>query len=281
MEVFISWSGRRSEAAAKAVKDWLPYLINDVEPWLSSSDIDKGSRWSSEIAAHLDSAKVGIICVTPANLHEDWLLFEAGALAKKVAKPYVCPLLVGLKPADLKEPLAQFQATTIERDDFFRLVVTLNQALEAEALPAAHLETAFKHWWPELEAKFRSLPNDHETEPVPRGERDMIEEILGLLRNLSRAADTASATIAMPKRLSPVAAAERQKRYDAFSKAVRLIEPDIETVLAKEEADTEVFEVRTKHGRSFRFVVPWVVPAEQIHPWIISAVAASANRKDR
>jgi hypothetical protein len=84
MEVFISWSGPRSGAVATALKGWLPLVVNALKPWLSSADIDKGARWGKEIAEHLQTAKAGIICLTPSNTRSDWLLFEAGALSKTV-----------------------------------------------------------------------------------------------------------------------------------------------------------------------------------------------------
>jgi TIR domain len=65
VDVFISWSGDRSRAAADALRDWLPKIINAVRPWLSSADIDKGARWNVDIAAKLEAAKIGILCLTP------------------------------------------------------------------------------------------------------------------------------------------------------------------------------------------------------------------------
>jgi hypothetical protein len=31
--------------------DWLPYVINAVEPWLSSAGIRSGIRWAQDVAA--------------------------------------------------------------------------------------------------------------------------------------------------------------------------------------------------------------------------------------
>ena len=90
MDVFISWSGQRSRAVAEALKKYLPMIVNDLNPWLSSTDIDKGSRSSEEIAVALTNAKAGIICLTPNNLKEPWILFEAGAIAKTVREKPLC-----------------------------------------------------------------------------------------------------------------------------------------------------------------------------------------------
>jgi hypothetical protein len=135
MDVFISWSGKRSGAAAEALREWLPQIINALKPWLSVADIDKGARWGSEIALKLKAAKAGIICLTPSNLHSDWLLFDAGALAKTIENTYVCPFLLGLEPADVKGPLAQFQSTRANKTDVLKILRTLNGALGESALP--------------------------------------------------------------------------------------------------------------------------------------------------
>jgi hypothetical protein len=97
MDVFISWSGERSRVAAEALRAWLPKIINAIKPWLSSADIDKGARWSTDVASRLEAAKAGIICLTQNNLHSDWILFEAGALSKTLQNTYVCPFLIGLE----------------------------------------------------------------------------------------------------------------------------------------------------------------------------------------
>src|SRR6266581_8474724 len=107
MDIFISWSGLRSEAVAKTLHGWLPKIVNAFKPWLSSADIDKGARWNSELTSTLQQSRAGIICLTPSNLHADWILFESGALSKQVEHTFVCPLLIGLEPADVKGPLSQ------------------------------------------------------------------------------------------------------------------------------------------------------------------------------
>lgn len=42
MKVFISWSGSKSQEVAKILKQWIPCVIQSVEPYFSSADIDKG-----------------------------------------------------------------------------------------------------------------------------------------------------------------------------------------------------------------------------------------------
>jgi hypothetical protein len=46
MRVFISWSQERSRIVARALYDWLPAIIQSLEPWMSSADIGAGVQWS-------------------------------------------------------------------------------------------------------------------------------------------------------------------------------------------------------------------------------------------
>jgi hypothetical protein len=186
MDVFISWSGERSRVAAEALRSWLPKIINAIKPWLSSADIDKGARWSTDVATRLEIAKAGIICLTPSNLHSDWILFEAGALSKTLKNTFVCPLLIGLEPADLKGPLAQFQTTRAIKEELLPLLKTLNGALGDNALSDSHIDEAFEVFWPKLEEQLKKLPPDGASSLPSRTERDLLEEILQYVRNQSR-----------------------------------------------------------------------------------------------
>ena len=190
MDVFISWSGERSMRAAEALRAWLPKVINVLKPWLSATDIDKGARWGADVSDRLEQAKFGIICLTPGNLHSDWILFEAGALSKALQNTYVCPLLFGLQPAGVKGPLAQFQATRAIKEDLQKLLQTINSALGAQSLSETHLNEAFDVWWPKLDEQFQNLPNEDEHEAPTRPEREILEEILALMRSQARSSSS-------------------------------------------------------------------------------------------
>jgi hypothetical protein len=194
MDVFISWSGERSRAAAEALRGWLPKIINAIKPWLSSADIDKGARWSTDVATRLEAAKASIICLTPSNLHSDWILFEAGALSKTLKNTFVCPFLIGLEPSDVKPPLAQFQATRATKEDVLKLLKTLNGALGDSALPETHIDEVFDVWWPKLESLLKKLPVEESSANPHRPDRELLEEILALVRNQSRPVENAPST---------------------------------------------------------------------------------------
>jgi hypothetical protein len=186
MKVFLSWSGETSRRLAEALREWLPAVLQAVEPWMSAADIDKGARWSADIAGELEQAKVGVLCLTRDNLAAPWVLFEAGALSKTLQKTYVCPYLLGLRPADLRGPLVQFQAAEATEADTRRLVATINAALGPKALSERSLDRAFATWWPELEKVLKALPPARPGARPARSERDLLEEVLSLVRDLAR-----------------------------------------------------------------------------------------------
>jgi len=52
---------------AEALKEWLPNVIQAVDPWVSSSDIDAGMRWTPALAEQLQQTQLGILCLTAEN----------------------------------------------------------------------------------------------------------------------------------------------------------------------------------------------------------------------
>ena len=102
MKVFLSWSGEKSHKVALVFRDWFLSVIQSLVPYVSSEDIDKGTRWSTDIAKELEDSSFGILCVTKENLTAPWLTFEAGALSKTMDKSFVSPFLFDIKRSDRK-----------------------------------------------------------------------------------------------------------------------------------------------------------------------------------
>lgn len=183
MRILVSWSGARSQQLARGVKDLLKLTIQATDPWMSSEDIEKGSRWFQEIGDVLNDATFCVVCVTPENRQSLWLAFEAGAVAKAVGKSHVCPLLLELAPSDIVGPLSHFQVTSVGRDDVFKMVQAVNNCLGEKSLPASILDRSFGSAWPEFERAIAAI----EQAPSPKPERptrELLEEILGHTREL-------------------------------------------------------------------------------------------------
>jgi hypothetical protein len=190
MKVFLSWSGTRSHKVALVFRDWLPSVIQEIVPYVSSEDIDKGARWSTDIAKELADSTFGILCVTRDNINAPWLTFEAGALSKTMDKSFVSPFLFDIKRSEVDGPILQFQSTIFEKDDLKKLVKTLNKACEKDGLASDRLEKAFEVWYPTLASELNKLidiqPNpveEESTELHSPHTQEILEEILELSRN--------------------------------------------------------------------------------------------------
>lgn len=186
MQVFISWSGERSRKIAAALRDWLPLVIQALDPWFSPEDIDKGARWLADLNSQLQQRSVALICLTPENLTAPWLLFEAGALSKAIDSSCVSPVLLGVEPVDLEGPLAQFQATALNQTDIRRLLATLNRRLE-KPLDERQIDTAFALLWPQLESQVHALLKAGPAGKVKhRPESSILDEVLSKVRTIER-----------------------------------------------------------------------------------------------
>jgi ribosomal protein L7/L12 len=188
MKVFISWSGDRSKAIAEELRDWLPTIVQSLEPFVSTQDVPPGGRGLNVLASQLQDCSFGILCLTQENKQEPWIHFEAGALSKVIDVSRVVPLLLDLKVSDLTGPLVQFQAIPIEeRSGVFSLI----RALADESSPPlteSRLQRLFDAFWPELETKVSLLKQVSGSKPrqEARSEREILEEILLLSRNTER-----------------------------------------------------------------------------------------------
>jgi len=162
----------------------LPSVIQAVRPFMSAEDIDKGARWSIDIAKELESSSFGILCVTPDNVDSSWLNFEAGALSKALDASRVTPLLFGVRPTDLQGPLGQFQATRSDQDDIWKLVRSVNRHCSPIMLEEDRLREAFDKWWPGLEAQLKILANEPRVaHPSPVDTSAVLQEMLVLIRS--------------------------------------------------------------------------------------------------
>ena len=215
MKVFLSWSGNKSEKIAMVFRDWLPEVIQEIEPFLSSEDIETGSRWSTDIAKELADTSFGILCVTRQNIAAPWLNFEAGALSKTIDSARVCPFLFDISGLEVKGPLLQFQSATPKKDDLKKLVSSINKACEKNPLSEERFNETFDIWYPNLDEKLTELKNakdeaDGEEDngaPDTKENPEILEEILELTRTnqkLIRALEKDSATVKALNELNPM-----------------------------------------------------------------------------
>jgi len=188
METLISWSGERSRSLARTLREWLPYALQRVEPWMSDKDIYAGTRWAGELGTRLGKINFGIVCVTPENVNAPWVLFEAGALAKSLDFGRVVPVLLDMKSTDLGGPLSQFQGVETNEEGMKSLILSLNQALhDKDRMTDEQAAKIFNVWWPQLKESISGIIAEAPltTAKPAKSDRQLLEEILEISRRLT------------------------------------------------------------------------------------------------
>ncbi|WMJ22192.1 toll/interleukin-1 receptor domain-containing protein [Paludicola sp. MB14-C6] len=186
MKVFISWSGELSKKIAEILKRKIPCIIQSVEVFYSSNDIQKGENWDAKLVDELASCNFGIVCLTQENVNAPWVHFESGALSKALDSR-VSALLIDINPSELKGPLSKFQNTKIDKEDFKLLMTSINNATESK-LSKEVLEETFEMVWKSIDEEIKSVlssvkPSMNQPQPKASQENSQaIEEILVLLR---------------------------------------------------------------------------------------------------
>ena len=187
MRIFISWSGDLGQRVARQLREWLPNVIQAADPYLSATDIKKGSEWFADISKGLRESDFGVVCLTRESLDSNWIHFEAGAIANKFDMDRTACFLVDVEASDVKPPLGQFQHTLANREDVLGLVETLNAIVAEKPLSAEQLRKSFTKWWPDLESSLEEIRNSVGRSPKPgRSDTEKLDEVLELSRSTLR-----------------------------------------------------------------------------------------------
>ena len=233
MKVFISWSGTRSQRIGEIFRVWLPSVLQAIVPYFTPSDIDKGTRWASDIAGQLETSDVGLLILTPENVTAQWMLFEAGALSKKLDASKVCPILFGMEPSDLTGPLTQFQLTVFSKHDILRLMTDLNVALGSRSLETSIFDNIFDTFWPNLETRVKEVMKQDAgsgTEPK-RKEREIMEEVLELTRTMAvQVSQVDKAVRSPPRPAAAVSYPETGQLAVKFGELLEAMEPNYDVI---------------------------------------------------
>lgn len=184
LSVFISWSGKRSGAIAKVFSEWLADGFQFTEPFISK-DIGAGQRWNAVLAEALDNCYFGVIILTRENLHSDWILFEAGALAKHLGKSCVIPCLVDIEPSDVMLPLSEFQCVKLP-SELKKVLTALNDA-QPDPWDGSKVDRLFSKFEPLFRADFEKTLAEHSIVLPDTGQLSntelMLQEVLQIVRS--------------------------------------------------------------------------------------------------
>jgi hypothetical protein len=249
-DVFVSWSGTASAEVAEVLSEWLPVVLPGTKPWMSKLDITKGKPWFQEISDQLARCRVCIICVTPTNVKSTWLYYEAGAIAREQDHAHICTYLIGLDPSGLAAtPLAQYQATSADEADTWRLIKAINKALGAphnEQVLRGH----FKANWSALADKLTNIHISMNQEKPTQDNQDLSPEAR---RVLMEAAKDDRGVVAMGKTMHG---------FDLIVNKTKMCDPNDARVEAtyraavKELVDQRLLDPQGSGGTSFVLTKP-------------------------
>lgn len=157
-KVFISWSGELSHEVAKILRKKLPAIIQSVEVFFSSTDIQKGENGVQAISKSLQDSQISIVILTKENKDKPWILFEAGCIHGHGG--IFCSLLIDVSTEEITGPLLQFQHTLFNEEDFFNLLCTVNEKT-AHPLERDVLRESLEGHWPGIKNKVNQKIKDY------------------------------------------------------------------------------------------------------------------------
>lgn len=201
MKVFLSWSKPRSKLVAEALADWLPDVIPGVHPFMSEQSLRAGTFHHEALRREFKDSKYCVVCVTPENIREPWLNYEAGAIAERL-DGCTCPYLFDDATfSDLgPTPLSRLQGRRANEEETFTLVQEIASGLPAEYQPK-RLRRLFEAFWPRLDAKLKAIPKATET-PEPAVKVDREAEVFQMIQGMREQQAT------MARQLAKLAALE-------------------------------------------------------------------------
>lgn len=136
MNVFLGWSGTYAQQIAEALKQALDQLVGPgpdspaaLRTWLSTTDIDSGSRWWEALHQALGEADHGIVVITQDAVFSSWLPHEMGALSRQGVTLHL--VLADTPPALVPEPLKGIQYVTTSREHISRLISAIARQAKA------------------------------------------------------------------------------------------------------------------------------------------------------
>jgi hypothetical protein len=197
MKIFISWSGKQSEEVAKKVKEFIFSFVDEgkLDIFVSSQDIEGGSKWENVLAGELKDTDFSIICLNKSNYFQPWVLYEAGAISKNNDTTSVVPLLFKMEPGEIpsNNPLSKFQAVSFFKEERVYSLVKLILDKAGLTIPEKILkhtfETEYKKYSKEINKTIEENKLDEDKKDTKKSKSDtdkILEELLEYSRNQDR-----------------------------------------------------------------------------------------------
>lgn len=151
--IFISWSGEKSQKIAIAFQRWIDKYFN-FNIWLSCKEIVLGKAWDPQIQEALKKADVGVFFITKENVFAPWINFEAGGISKGDPEKNVCIVKIDINDIPKESPLFHYQSCMFNKEGIFNL---LNKVLRNDSLPDDSFKILFENYWGELYKEYLKI----------------------------------------------------------------------------------------------------------------------------
>lgn len=195
MKIFVGWSGDRSKAVAAALRDWIPLVLHEAEPWLPSRQ-----DACLEDGKDLEGSQFGILCVTRESLDTPWLHFDAGALSQRLEAAAIWPCIVDVDPGELDGPLAHLRPRRADKRSTYELLYAIN-ARSSRRLEGVRLANLFEPVWPELERRLRAIMTSSPSSARPgRSQSDILEGLVAAVRGVENRLSNIEETLTTSRR---------------------------------------------------------------------------------
>ncbi len=142
--------------------------------------------------------------------------------------------------------------TELSFDDIFRLLKTVNSAAQTERLSDSHLQHAMEVWWPQLENNLKNLPLEEKQPSRERSDREILEELLGLVRSGFRALSARTGETREPTIFSQVALANIER---LISKFLMSRGHEVRAINSDQSRKNVIIEATVENGIKLNFVL--------------------------
>jgi hypothetical protein len=130
--VYLCWSKGLGRLLAERFHRWIKDQMGDyIDPFFSPEDIEVGRPWWESLRKEMKDNEHAILFMTREMAHAPWVIFEAGAISRNLAKSRIIPVMVDIETWDLPAPLQQLQNIDKEQVVFVgfeRILILPSQA---------------------------------------------------------------------------------------------------------------------------------------------------------
>ncbi len=176
MKCFYSWSGEFSRDIAEQFCNWFRGTLQTVEIFYSP-EIEKGTKWLHRLHQELEQTDFGLAFLTKDNYTEPWILYESGAIAKRVTESRLYTILIDCKPSDISGPLSYFQHTLITKSDISKLAFNLNSANKNSQINQNVLSDVIDSIWVLFETPIKRIVDRNSWRQMKYTDRELIESL--------------------------------------------------------------------------------------------------------